>query len=118
MATSTIQTNENNDIYLADGQNLVILTGEDACVQNILQATLMRLGEDGFNQTAGVDYFGAIFTPQVSYDLARKSISNAILGCPDVYGIESLTITISGNTFNYVANVVTAYGTLTVSTPK
>ncbi len=117
MATSTIQTNANNDIYLADGQNLVILSGEAACVQNILQATLMRLGEDGFNKAAGVDYFGAIFTPQPSYDAARKSIANAILGCPDVYGIDSLTITISGNTFNYVANVITAYGTLTVSTP-
>lgn len=117
MATSTIQTNGNNDIYLADGQNLVILTGEEACVQNILQATLMRLGEDGFNQTAGVDFFGTIFTPQASYDAARKSIANAILGCPDVFGIDSLTITISGNTFGYVANVVTAYGVLLVSTP-
>ncbi len=115
MATSTIQTNSNNDLFLADGQNLVLLTGEAACVQNIQQAVLMRLGEDIFNQTSGVDYLGAIFTPQPSYDAARKSIVNAILACPDVYSIDSLTITISGNTFNYVANVVTAYGTLIVS---
>lgn len=115
MATSTIQTNENNDLFLPDGQNLVILTGKEACVQNILQATLMRLAEDVFNQSTGVDYFGTVFTPQQSYDAARKSLTTTILGCPDVLGIDSLTITISGNTFNYVANVITIYGPATVS---
>jgi hypothetical protein len=115
MATSTIQTNAANDLYLPDGQNLLVISGAAACSQNILLATLMRLGEDVFNQNSGVDYFGTIFTPQVSYDAARKSISDAIMSCPDVYSIQSLTITIDGNTFNFSANVVTAYGPLTVS---
>jgi hypothetical protein len=115
MATSTIQTNDNNDIYLPDGRNIFIMSGEAACEQNIRQATLMRLKEDIYNQNNGVDYFGTIFTPQQNYDAARKSLSTVILACPDVLSIESLTITITANTFNYVANVVTIYGPLKVS---
>lgn len=115
MATSTIQTNANNDLFLPDGQNLVILTGRAACQQNILQATLMRLAEDVFNQTSGVDYFGTVFTPQQSYDAARASLISNILACPDVISIDSLSITITDNTFIYTANVITAYGLITVS---
>lgn len=115
MATSTIQANELNDLFLPDGRNLVLISGETACVQNIQQAVLMRKTEDIYDQNNGVDYLGAIFSPQVNYDAARASISAAILGCPDVISIDSLVITISGNDFNYVANVITTYGPLPVS---
>jgi hypothetical protein len=115
MATSTIQCNENNDIFLPDGRNLFILTGAKACEQNILQATLMRTGENIYNINEGVDYFGTIFTPQQSYAAARQSLMNAILAVPDVVSIESFTITITGNTFSYVANINTIYGPMTVS---
>lgn len=115
MATSTLQTNNANDLYLPDGQNLLVITGETACSQNILQATLMRLAEDVYDTLSGVDYLGAIFTPQPSYDDARQSLTNAILGCPDVTSIETLTITITANAFNYMAQINTIYGPITVS---
>jgi hypothetical protein len=115
MATTTLQTNELNDLFLPDGRNLVLISGEDACVQNIQQAVLMRLTEDIYDQNKGVDYLGAIFSPQVDYDAARKSISSAILGCPDVISIDSLIITIDGDVFNYVAQIITIYGPLPVS---
>lgn len=125
MATSTLQTNEVNDLYLPDGRNLVILSGAASCQQDILSATLLRLTEDTYNQNNGVDYLGSIFGTQPNYDAARSSLSNAILNCPDVISIESLVITIapqinpnSGLTetaFNYVAQVMTIYGQLTVS---
>jgi hypothetical protein len=115
MATATLQTNSANDLYLPDGQNLVVMTGEFACSQNILQATLMRLAEDVYDTLSGVDYLGAIFTPQPNHDDARQSLTNAILSCPDVTSIETLTISITGNTFNYVAQVNTIYGPITAS---
>lgn len=115
MATSTLQTNANEDLYMPDGRNLVVLTGVAACVQNIRQACKMRLGEDIYNTGSGVDYFGTIFTPQPNYDAARRSIINAILSCPDVISVESLVITISGNTFNYTASIMTIYGLQAVS---
>jgi hypothetical protein len=115
MATQTIQCNANNDLYLPDGRNIVMLTGEAACEQNLLQKSLMRLSENQYNTADGVDYFGAIFTPQPDYDAARQSISSNLLECPDTLMIESVTITIDDDQFDYTANVHTIYGPLNVS---
>lgn len=110
MATQTLQCNENNDLYLPDGRNLVMLSGAAACAQNLTQKALMRLGENQYNVNDGVDYFGTIFTPQADYDAARKSLSTNLLECPDTVMIESLTITIDGDSFNYEADIHTVYG--------
>jgi len=125
MATMTIACNENNDMYLVDGRNLGFLTGAPACAQNILQKTLMVLGENQYNTADGVDYFGTVFTPQPDYDLARESLENNILEAPDVTGISSLTITpttainpnsgLSEAQFTYEADVTTIYDQITVS---
>jgi hypothetical protein len=125
MATKTLQANALNDLYLPDGANLVVLSGAPACQQNILQATLLRIKEDIYNQNNGVDWFGTVFTPQTNYDAARASLSTQILNCPDVLSIESLTITIvpmvnpvnglTEDVFNYTAQIMTIYGPLTVS---
>lgn len=115
MATSTLQTNENNDLYLPDSRNLVILEGVDACRQNVDQAVKMRLGENPFSTGEGVDYFGAIFTPQQSYDDARQSLIDNISACPDVVGVDELTIDVVDNTFVYSATVSTIYGQVAVT---
>ena len=115
MASLTIQTNANNDLYLPDGRNLNLLTGVQAVVQNVRHACLMRLGEDIYNVNNGVDNFGTVFTPQQNYDAARKSLQTAILNVPDVLSIESLTITIDANTFEFVAEISTIYGQATVT---
>jgi hypothetical protein len=125
MATMTIACNENNDMYLVDGRNIGFLTGAPACAQNIQQKTLMVLGENQYNTNDGVDYFGTVFTPQPDYDLARESLENNILECPDVTGISSLTITpttvvnpnsgLNEEAFNFEADVTTIYDTVTVS---
>jgi hypothetical protein len=115
MSSYTIQANENNDIYLPDGRNLSMLSGMDACVQNVRLACLMRLGEDVYNQVMGVDYFGTIFTPQQNYAAARKSLIDTILTVGDVLGVDSLTITAEGNTFNFVASIRTTFGQTNVS---
>lgn len=115
MATTTIQCDENNDIALPDGRNVVMITGANACAQNLEQKSLMRLGENQYNTNAGVDYFGTIFTPQPNYDAARQSLSQNLLECPDTLSINTLTITISGDTFEYEADVHTIYGPQTIT---
>jgi hypothetical protein len=115
MAISTLQCNANEDLYLPDGRNLAILTGQNALLQSVRQRCKMRLGENVFNTQEGVDYFGTIFSPQPNYDAARVSITDAILSTPDVLSVESLTITISGNTFTYVADIQTIYGGMQVT---
>lgn len=125
MATMTLACNENNDLYLVDGRNLGFLTGQPACAQNLKQKTLMVLGENQYNTNDGVDYFGTVFTPQADYDLARQSLENNILECPDVTGIASLTITpttvvnpnsgLNEEAFSFEADVTTVYDNVTVS---
>lgn len=125
MATQTLACNANNDLYLVDGRNLQFLTGQDACAQNLKQKTLMVLGEDQYNTNDGVDYFGTVFTPQPDYDRARESLENNLLECPDVTGIQSLTIStdtvvnpnsgLNESAFTYEADVTTIYDTITVS---
>lgn len=114
MATSTLQTNAKNDLFLPDGRNLSILTGADACEQDIRHKTLMRTTEDIYNVANGVDWLGTVFTPQQNYGAARQSLANAIMSCPDVVSINSLTLTIDQNDFNFVAEIMTIYGPLTV----
>lgn len=114
MATSTIMINSNNDLYLPDGRNLVLLTGTEAIAQDVRCATLMRKGEDVYDVLSGVDYLGYIFTPQPSYDDARRSIALNIESSPDVLSVDSLTMTITENTLTYEAEVRTIHGKITV----
>lgn len=115
MATSTIKTNQNNDLFLPDGRNLVMIHDQDACVQDTRSKTLMRTGEDLYDVTAGVDYFQYIFNPQQSHEDARRSLTDAILSGPDIVGIESLEVQINSGTFFFEATIVTRYGRARVS---
>ncbi|QOV06240.1 baseplate wedge protein [Burkholderia phage Maja] len=114
MTTATIQTDENNDIFLPDGQNLSIITDAAATVQSARQKCLMRKTEDIYDQNNGVDYFGTIFTPQSDYDAARKSIIDNLMTVPDVLSVESLEIDIQGENFNFEAQIMTIYGLRTI----
>lgn len=112
MATTTIQCDIYNDIDIPDGRNIVMINGAVACAQNMKQKSLMRLGENQYDTEDGVDYFGAIFTPQPDYDAARLSIAQNLLRCPDVVAIDSILIVINGDKFQYEADVNTTYGKL------
>lgn len=114
MATLTIQADDLNDIAIEDGRNIVFISGSDACAQNLLEKSLMRLGENQYDTTDGVDYFGTIFTPTPNFDDARQSIIKNLLECPDVISIASLTITIEYDVFIYVAQINTIYGPLKI----
>ena len=115
MSIATLQTNDLEDLYLPDGRNLNILSDQLACVQSARQATKMRLSENIFNINQGVRYLESIFSPQPDFDAARKSLSDAILSVPDVLSIEALTISVSGNSFVFDAQILTVYGQLALN---
>jgi hypothetical protein len=114
MAIVTLQVNSDNDLFLPDGRNFGILSGEEALAQNLPLAGKMIPGEDLYDTTNGVDYFNDVFSQQENYDMARSSISNAILKKPDVLSIRSLVLNINENVFSYTAEVSTIYGNLTI----
>lgn len=110
MATATLQINDDNDLYLADGRNLTLLSGAPACLQDVRSKTRMRKSEDLYNVNNGVDYFGTIFTPQPDDGAARKSLIDNIQSCPDVLSVDQLDVTITGDKFSYEAQIMTLYG--------
>ncbi len=114
MATSTIQTNDFGDIYLPDGKNLGIISGIDACKQSIVEATRLRLGENQYDTTEGVDYLGTIFTPQQNFAAFRNSLINAILSSPDVISVEELALSQVNNVIKYDAQINTIYGVVLI----
>jgi len=115
MATSTIQVDSNNDFFVDSSGNLVLLNDVDAVTQDTKAETLLRLGEDIYNQAKGIDYLGAFFAPQENYDDARRGIITAITSSPDVVSVDSLTLKIDGNELDFVAQSHTIYGPLTVT---
>lgn len=115
MATSSIKVDSNNDIALDSSGNITLLSGVDALEQDVRLATLMRTGEDIYNVNSGVGYFDYVFAPQQNYDDARKSLITAITSSPDVVSVESLTLTIVDNTFEFEAQINSIYGPLTVT---
>lgn len=114
MATQTILCDENNDMYLPNGRDISMVFDALACAQNLKQRSLERLGENQYNTAEGVDYFGTVFTPQPDYDGARRSLSQNLLACPDVINIDSLTINVVANVFNYIAVIRTIYGPVNI----
>lgn len=110
MTISTLAINEWGDLYLADGSNLVLLSGDVACAQDVGQATKMVRGENPFSTNDGVDYFGVVFSPTPDYDQFRYQITRAALTVPDTIDVSSLDISISGGQLDYVMDVTTIYG--------
>lgn len=115
MPLTTLLTNENNDIYCPDGQNLVLIQDEEALLQEVRSAGLMRLGEDIFNTLSGVDYFGTAFAAHKDLDGLRVSLINAITQFDDVISINQMTVTQSGDYVIWTASILTVYGETTVS---
>jgi hypothetical protein len=114
MSILTIEDDDNNDIQIKDGRNIVFISGAFACSQSLKNKGLMRLGEDQYNIEDGVDYFGTVFTPQPDFDAARASITKNILEVPDVISIQTLTIDVVGDVFTYIAEINTIYGPLKI----
>lgn len=115
MAISTLAINANNDLYLVDGSNFGVLTGIDAVVQDVGQATRKVRGENQFNINEGVDYFGAVFSPVPDYDAFRAQLIDAALSVPDTIDVVSVTMARAGDAINYQMEITTIYGTTTVS---
>lgn len=115
MSTSTIKTDANNDFFFDSQKNMVLIEGVEAITQDVRAETLMRLGEDIYNVNKGVDYFGAIFSPQPNYDDARQSIIAAIESSPEVIRVDSLTIVIDGENFEFASEITSSNGPLTVT---
>lgn len=106
---TTLAENSNNDIYLDATGNLATVTGLDQCRQNCKAAMEVVLGECVLDLQHGNPYDQAMWSrylPRVFETAARKSLS----AVQNVVSVLVFTITRSGNTAAYEAEIQTTFG--------
>lgn len=115
MAILSFKADDNGDLSLHNGANLAMVSGKEAVAQDVGQATKKLLGENPFNTSEGVDYFGTVFSPNPDYDQFRFQLVQAAMSVPDVVEVYSLEITKTGDQLYYKMEVNSKYGQITVS---
>ena len=74
---------ENNDIFLEDGQIHRIDDGAEV-VQEVRSRLLLYLDEWFLDTSVGVDYFGVIFVKPVDLSLVESELKSAIIDTENV----------------------------------
>jgi hypothetical protein len=113
--TQTFGQNASGDIYLGPDGNLVVLSGINAVAAACRTATLAQLGEMVLATTQGIPNFSAIWTGTPEYNIWKSYILSTLQNVNGVQAVNSLTLSVDGNTISYTANITTIYGSTTVN---
>ena len=111
----TFQANANNDLFIGTDGNLSIVTGINAVLQGCQEAVETLRGELVFFPTEGVDYENTVWDggPNiVEFDRQAQAEILKVNGVVRVIDFES---SISGDTLTYTAQILTSFGTGTVT---
>lgn len=108
MSNLSIGTNANNDIYLGSDGNLVMVTGVTAVQQDCEHALKAQLNEMIYNPTGGMPTFLDVWQSKnfIRWEAAARA---TLAGINGVVKVASFTITVSADTFSYVAQIQTVY---------
>lgn len=98
----------NNRLTLDSNGNVIMLTGELALQQIVLQAMQTLYGEMIYNPAGGLPYFQDIWQNQrfVKWETVARTTILAIAG---VIRINSLTYSLANDVFKYTAQIQTIY---------
>lgn len=108
MSNLSIATNDDNDIYLDSSGNLAMVMDEDAVKQDCEHAMKAQLGEMFIQPTSGMPTREDVFSNNafIKWEvIGRRTLAN-IAG---VQRVKSFTVTIAGDQFFYVAEIITVY---------
>lgn len=108
--TRTFAVDDNNDLFLAAGGNLAIVSDLDAVLLVCAAVARTLLGEMVLAVDRGLPYFEDVFTGQPNAANFEAALRSALLAVDGVTQISSLTITQAENDLNYTAQIVTIYG--------
>lgn len=108
--TVTLSVNSNNDIYVGVDGNIALAYDLTATLQACAQAAKTILGEMVLNTDQGIPYFQVVWVgvPQLpQFEAALRSAWLAVEGVTDIL---SVSLTQSGDTLLYSAEILTVYG--------
>lgn len=113
--TQTLAVDADNDLFLTPGGLLAQASAAPAVAQASAQAARTLLGEMVLDVTAGLPFFETIWAGVPNVARFEAALRQRLLAVPDVTGIVSLSSTLSGDRYAYVATLRTTYGPVTLN---
>lgn len=113
--TQTFAADANGDWFLGPDGNLSILTGRPAVIQLCQAAARTLLNEMMFRQGDGLPYFEAVWTGAPNLTQYETALRAAFLAVQDVTSVSDIALTQTGDELDYVAQINTIYGSVTVA---
>lgn len=107
----TLDTNENNDIYIGSDGNLAVARGIQGVLKACETASKAQLGEMVLTNTLGIPNFQTIWVGVPNYPLWESYLRATLLQVAGVLDVESIDISNKNNTLSYAAVIVTEFGT-------
>lgn len=98
---------DTNDLYLGPDGNIVVFSGIEAIVQACKTACQTQLGECVLQQGQGLPNFQLIWVGTPDYALWQSYLENTILAVDGVNSVSEIQLSVSNNTLNYSALIVT-----------
>lgn len=108
--TMTFGTNSDNDLYLNDIGNLVVLTGLPAIMAACETAAKAQLGEMVLNVNQGMPDFQVVWKGTPNYPLFAASLRETLQAVPGVNKVENITMENIENVLRYTATISTDLG--------
>ena len=111
---TSVATNDNNDMFLDGQNNLSMVTGIQACLQDCQHVAQVRLGEMVLATDVGMPYFQSVFN-NTNPDQFKQALITAWLQVPNVTDVLGCSVIVIGNTLSYEAVIATTFGRGTIN---
>lgn len=108
--TRTISVDSLNDIYIGPDGSLAIVTGLESILQACAQAAKTQLGEMQYATDQGIPNFDVVWSGHPNLVQFEAYLRRNLATVPDVVGINSVTVQVSGGVLSYVVEIQTIYG--------
>lgn len=110
---TSIDLNENNDIYVDSNGNLALCRDIQAVKVSVSCGTKTNFGEIVLNTNLGIPYFETIFTAHPDIELWKAYMKEAIMRVPKVLSIVAFKhiIDYQKSLLRYTVVINTEYGT-------
>jgi len=111
----TFGLNQYNDLHVDDTGNLDMITGIDAIAQTAKNRAATKRGELIYAILDGMPFFDAAFDHGVRTAQYEAAIRRVLGGSPGVESVKVVAVTLSDDTMEYVATLVTSNGEVTIN---
>ena len=113
--TTTLRTDANRDLYVADDGRLALSSGRDAVLQLCASAARTLQGECILEAERGIPFFDTAFAGVPSLPQFEAAFRREVSAVPGVVRISAYAAVVEAGVLRYTATIVTTYGEATLS---